>query len=141
MGFILGNVLSLVFFILAILHFYWAGGGKWGFEEALPANEKGEVVLNPRVIDSIVVGIGLLLFGVYYLLKIEMIAIDLPFWMVGYTGWIISSIFIIRAIGDFNYVGFFKKIKNTKFASWDTKLFSPLCLVIGLLGILIEVYS
>ena len=55
-----------------------------------------------------------------------------------YTGWIISILFFIRAIGDFKYVGFFKKVKQTTFGEMDTTYFSPLCLVISMVGILIE---
>lgn len=40
--------------------------------------------------------------------------------------------FIVRAIGDFKYVGFFKKIYNSSFASLDTRYFSPLILVLGI---------
>ncbi len=52
--------------------------------------------------------------------------------------WLIASIFIIRAIGEFNYVGFFKKIKYTQFGRNDTKYYSPLCLIIGILTIIID---
>ena len=55
-----------------------------------------------------------------------------------YVGWVISSIFILRSIGDFKYIGFFKKLKTSKFGKMDSKLFSPLCLTIGLIGIIIE---
>jgi hypothetical protein len=41
-------------------------------------------------------------------------------------------------MGEFNYVGFFKKVKDTEFAKWDTKLFSPLCLLISSFGFAIE---
>ena len=54
-----------------------------------------------------------------------------------YGLWIIASVFILRAIGEFNYVGFLKKIKHTKFGQNDTKLYSPLCLTIGILIIII----
>ncbi|XLE33812.1 DUF3995 domain-containing protein [Tamlana fucoidanivorans] len=33
---------------------------------------------------------------------------------------------------------FFKSVKHTTFEKWDTKLFSPLCLVIEICGILIQ---
>ena len=66
------------------------------------------------------------------------ISYDLPDWIIKYGGWIIPIIFILRAIGEFKYVGFFKRIKQTEFGKLDTKFFSPLCLTIGLIGILIE---
>ena len=48
-----------------------------------------------------------------------------------YSGIFLSIIFTIRAIGEFNAVGFFKKIRDTEFAIYDTKYFSPLCLILG----------
>ncbi len=39
-----------------------------------------------------------------------------------------ALVFIIRAIGDFKFVGFFKKIKHSQFARYDTWFYSPLCL-------------
>jgi len=48
------------------------------------------------------------------------------------------SIFLLRAIGDFNYVGFFKKIKDTNFGKMDSKYYSPLCLVIAIMGFAVK---
>ena len=39
---------------------------------------------------------------------------------------------MVRAVGDFRYVGFFKSLGDDPFCSWDTWLFSPLCLAIAL---------
>jgi uncharacterized protein DUF3995 len=39
--------------------------------------------------------------------------------------------FLARAVGEFRLVGFFKSVRGTPFARWDTFLFSPLCLVLG----------
>ena len=50
-----------------------------------------------------------------------------------YSGIFLSTIFILRAIGEFNAVGFFKKIKDTEFAIYGTKYFSPLCLILGVI--------
>ena len=56
-----------------------------------------------------------------------------------YTKWgclIIAIIFFIRAVGDFNYLGFFKKHTGSQFSKYDTRLSSPLCLFLGLLALL-----
>ncbi len=42
-----------------------------------------------------------------------------------------AAVFLLRAMGDFRYVGFFKKVTHTAFARQDTRLFSPLCLWLG----------
>ena len=136
---VLGILVSLIYIILSGLHFHWAFGGKWGFEKALPTNVEGEKVLKPSNLESAIVGIGLLLFSIYYLLKVGIISADLPRWIIDYSGWVISAIFILRAIGDFKYIGFFKRIKNTDFGKLDTKFYSPLCLMLSIIGILLEI--
>ena len=131
-------LLCTLFFILALIHFNWVFGGSWGFAASLPTKESGERVLNPKKIDSAVVGLGLLAFGVFYLLRTGLFSFELPSWLVTYGGWIIPAIFPLRAVGDFKYIGFFKKITRTPFGKLDTKFFSPLCLFIATLGVLIQ---
>lgn len=136
---VLSSIETIIFLILSAIHFNWVFGGKFGFDNALPTKENGTRVLNPRKIDSAIVGVGLLLFAIYYMIVGKYIQIDLPNWITNYLGWIIPIIFIFRAIGEFKYVGFFKKIKETTFGKFDSKYFSPLCLFIGIAGIIIEV--
>ncbi|SHF27179.1 Protein of unknown function [Arenibacter palladensis] len=134
----LSILLGIILIGLGLIHFNWVIGGKFGFSESLPTKESGERVLNPKKIDSAIVGIGLTIFGIFYVLKSGLIEYSLPAWIIKYGSWIIPIIFLLRAIGEFRYVGFFKSIKKTEFGKLDTKLFSPLCLAIGILGIIIH---
>lgn len=138
---ILSWILSLLFILLSGLHFSWALGGTWGFDNALPTNLKGEKILNPGKLDCVVVGLGLLAFALFYLLQSNIIILNIPQWIMNLAGWSIPSIFIVRAIGEFNYVGFFKKIKDTAFGKLDTKIYSPLCAMIGVMGWIIQYLS
>ncbi len=138
---ILSLFLSCVFFLISSIHFYWSLGGKFGFYAALPSNEKGEIILHPKKIDCIIVGVVFLLFCLFYLKKSTLLSIYTPPWVLNYGGWIIPSIFILRAIGDFKYLGFFKRIRTTKFGKADTYYFAPLCLIIAISGFLLELYS
>jgi len=45
-------------------------------------------------------------------------------------------VFLQRAIGDFKYMGFFKKIKHSNFSRLDSMVSSPLCLLIGIVMLL-----
>jgi hypothetical protein len=37
----------------------------------------------------------------------------------------------LRSVGDFRLVGFFKRVRGTRFARYDSLLFSPLSLALG----------
>ncbi len=134
---ILSLLLFLIFTILGGFHFYWLFGGKWGVKKVFPTKENEEVTLSVPKFATLIVALVLMLFGLIYLHKSGFITFLVPNWLVNYGSWLIPFIFILRAIGEFNYVGFFKKIKSTEFAKADSKIFSPLCLGIGILGILI----
>jgi hypothetical protein len=135
---ILESILIIVFLTISIIHFYWVFGGLKGLSKALPTDEKGKRIFNPGKIETAIVGLGLLFFAIYYSTKAGILELDVPKLIVDYSGWIISSIFILRAIGEFKYVGFFKKIKHTEFGKFDSKYFSILSLTIGIIGVLIE---
>lgn len=130
-------VLFLIFATISALHFYWGFGGKWGSQAVVPTKDDGMPLFVPRTISTFIVAIGLLGFGVFYLIKYGLIAVSLPEWLNKSGFWIIISIFILRAIGDFNYVGFFKKHKSSEFAIKDTKYYAPLCLLIGVLTLIL----
>lgn len=134
----LSVLISVILIGLGIIHFNWVLGGTFGFNASLPTKENGERVLNPKKLDSTIVGIGLTAFGLFYLLKSELISYHLFDPMTTYIGWIIPGIFILRAIGEFKYVGFFKRVKTTPFGKRDTTFFSPMCLAIGSIGVIIQ---
>jgi Protein of unknown function (DUF3995) len=131
--------LFLVFSFLGGLHFYWAFGGKWGLEAALPSNPKGNKVFTPNQASTIFVGFALLSMGIFVLLK------NNPTWSANLPDFVnkwgllgLAIVFLLRAMGDFRYAGFFKKIKGTTFADFDTRYYSPLCLFIGVLLLILH---
>ena len=128
---------SCILLVLAGIHFYWAFGGAWGFDATLPTDAHGKRMLNPKKTDSLIVGLGLLIFGAYYLMITCILTHTIPNWLYVLLGWLIPIIFFARAIGDFRYIGFFKKIKTTRFAKYDTWYYSPLCLILSIATTLI----
>ncbi|WP_299157524.1 DUF3995 domain-containing protein [uncultured Tenacibaculum sp.] len=140
MIYFLGLISFLILVFISIIHLYWSVGGKWAFKEVIPTKINGEEVMNPKWIDSLFVGVFLLIIAILYAVKINLFKTDLiPSWLLNYGLYVVGGVFILRAVGDFKYVGFFKKIKQTKFGVNDSKYFSPLCLFLGVVGILIEV--
>lgn len=134
-------ILTFVFSILGLLHFYWACGGDFGFEASIPSKENGEKLIQPKKLDSVIVGLVLISFALFYFSYYLEINHKIPKWIQKYGSGIIPAIFILRAIGDFRYIGFFKKTNQTLFGKNDTKYFSPLCLIIGVLGIIFFLLS
>jgi hypothetical protein len=45
---------------------------------------------------------------------------------------VLAVLFAGRAIGERRYVGFFKRVRGTVFAWWDTRVFSPLCAALSI---------
>ena len=124
--------ISLLWFI-SVLHMYWAFGGRWGTVAVIPVKEgEHQPIFKPRKLGTMLVAVLILLasfmliFQAGYLESLQTNALSK-------LGSIICAIvFMIRAIGDFNYLGFFKKIKHSQFARYDTWIYSPLCLFLSI---------
>lgn len=126
--------LFLVFTFLGVLHLYWLFGGTWALDKAIPTKEEEKSNLKIPPLATLVVALGLFFLAFTYLEQANFTLKILPITIRRIVLWCIPVLFLIRAIGDFRYVGFFKKVKGTTFAVADTKLFSPLCLAIAFLG-------
>jgi hypothetical protein len=132
---------SLIFILLALLHIYWAAGGKWARNIAIPVNRKGRKAFHPSRGSTLMVATGLFLFALITFGNSGAFneAVDLKVFQYG--NWAIGIIFLLRAIGDFKYFGFAKRIRHTDFAFYDTKLFSPLALAIATSSFVIAYWS
>jgi hypothetical protein len=131
------SLLAFTFIILGGFHFYWLFGGVWGIKYVIPTKNKEANSLAIPPFATLIVALALVSMGLLYLIKAELITLPIPNWIITFSYWFVPSIFTLRAIGEFNYVGFFKKIKQTEFGKMDTKFFSPLCLAIGSIGFLL----
>ena len=91
-----------------------------------------EKIFIPSAISTLIVAFGLLLFGLIELGNTTVFSgfLDLKYFRWGNL--LIAFIFLARAVGDFKYVGFFKRVKGTAFAKNDSNYYSPLCLFISL---------
>ncbi|MFZ1749890.1 MAG: DUF3995 domain-containing protein [Saprospiraceae bacterium] len=136
---VLSIILATIFGLLGFIHFYWSFGKTWGLDITIPTTLSGDRVLRPKKLDCALVGLGLSLCSLFYLKLSGLIDFEISSTSIKVVSWIIPVIFILRAIGDFKYVGYFKKIKNTSFGIADSKIFTPLCLIIGAIGIIIQI--
>jgi hypothetical protein len=119
--------------LVSVLHFYWLFGGTWGLQSSLPEKVEGGAVFTPRWIETLIVAFGLMGMAFILLAQNHLIPFFTPNSFTKWSSIIVTFIFLLRAIGDFKYMGFFKRIKNTNFSKYDTKLYSPLCLFLGLI--------
>ncbi|WP_019419802.1 DUF3995 domain-containing protein [Paenibacillus sp. OSY-SE] len=129
-----------VFMGLSILHVYWMFGGEWGKAAAIPY-DGSRPLFTPRTFSTFAVAL-LLAFASVIIIGLSGGALAvLPEWMYRWGGWSIGLVFLLRSIGEFRWVGFFKKKKGTPFARWDTMLFSPLCLVLAVFIFMILIFE
>ena len=132
---VLALFIAITFTFLALLHFYWAIFGIKNPEALVPAMGDNQKVKTPGKLAAAFVGLVLLGFALVYLNKV-ILYFDFP-WL-RYVSIGIGVIFLIRALGDFKHVGFFKTSKNSRFSALDTRYYSPLCLLLGILILLLE---
>jgi hypothetical protein len=137
---ILGILLAVILAILSFLHLYWAVGGRFGIGAAIPTAGAARL-FRPSPFATILVATALFAAMFVVLGRLKMWGAFVPGWIFYSGTWVISLLFLLRTIGDFRYVGFFKSVTDTNFAHWDTILFSPLCLFIGIVAFLISYYE
>lgn len=121
--------------VLGLIHVYWALRGVSGRSVTLPERD-GRPVMQPGRASTLVVAGGLFTEALVLLARLGMlpspllalVPADWPRWGT----WGLASVFALRTIGDFRYVGFSRRVTGTPFARWDSWLFSPLCALIAL---------
>jgi hypothetical protein len=140
---ILITINTIIFLLIAAIHIYWAFGGKWGANAVIPTQNDGQLSFKPDMIATLVVATGLLLMALVTVSN--SIYFNFNHWIdkkyIFYGNWAVTAIFFLRAIGDFRYIGFTKRIKDSAFAINDTKFYSPLCLVIACISFAIVIFT
>lgn len=130
-----GAIAIVILLLLAAIHVYWAAGGQAGKAAAVPTAE-GRAVIKPSALSAAMVAAGLCVIVAILALRIDWL--KLPGFAGGsifveVAAWLIAAVFALRAIGDFRYVGFFKRVRDSRFARLDTLAYSPLCAVLAVL--------
>jgi hypothetical protein len=129
----LALVPALVFAVLAVIHVYWAFGPRGVTFAAIPTRPDGTATMNPGVLASLVVA-GLLATAAF------LVGESGGWWepllprtvrVIGTAG--VAAVMALRGIGDFNYVGLFKRQRDSAFARNDTRYFTPLVLLLAAL--------
>ncbi len=126
----LGFLLAIVFTALALWHFYWALGGKVFLAAAIPCVDGRPAFVPGRAMTAAVGGALLLcaLLVVTLSRSTRMPSMDTALSGVGYA---LATALLVRAVGDFRLLGFFKRVRDGRFACLDSLVYSPLCLMLA----------
>lgn len=132
---------ATLFVALGLLHVYWASGGTWGADVALPTRggqpgDPPRFTFRPSPPGTILVAVLLFAAAAVVLGRAGVLSDLAPpsHWIFVVGAWVLAGVFFLRSVGEFRYIGFFKRVRDTEFARWDTRLFSPLCLAIAVLA-------
>jgi hypothetical protein len=128
---VVAGMVAVVLGALAALHVYWAFGGKSGAAAAVPERD-GAPLFRPGPAACAIV--AALLAGAAVTVWAKGAAwspLGVPRAASTVGAFAVAAAFIGRAIGDFRWVGFFKRHRDTQFARNDSRIYSPLCLALG----------
>ena len=121
----------LAFVILALWHFYMALVPRSGTAGAVPSVE-GRPLFTPSRKATVGVGVVLLLFSALVAATAGLISVGLSRKALSWLSFTLAIGLLARAVGEFKHVGFFKRVRGSRFARLDTLLYSPLCLLLAI---------
>jgi len=130
MGTELTVTVSAIFLALALWHFRMALKPATGASGAVPS-VNGKPVFVPSKLSTVVVGVVLLSFAALVAITGGLLPLALPRTAAVWLSYGLAVGLLARAIGEFKYVGFFKRVRSSRFAELDSLVYSPLCLMLS----------
>jgi hypothetical protein len=119
------------FVAIALWHFHMAlFAGPSGESAAVPI-VNGKPLFMPSARSTAAVGVALMMAAVLVAATSGMLWLGLPLRVLSWLSFALALGLLARAIGEFKYVGFFKRVRGTRFAAMDSLLYSPLCLLLS----------
>ncbi|MEO8804538.1 MAG: DUF3995 domain-containing protein [Burkholderiaceae bacterium] len=136
----LATLIASVFAVLSLLHVYWAFGGHIGLAAAVPERATHDArsgrprrvkIFQPSRSATLLVAGALAGMGALVALRAGLFGAAVTHWSVQVLLSALAVVFLVRAVGDFDLLGFFKRANDSAFAFWDSVLYSPLCVALG----------
>ena len=126
------SIVCAVFLVLAGWHVYMAVMPRVGSSEsgAVPS-VGGKPLFVPSRHATLAVAVVLLLFAGLVAATAGLVPLALPPVWLAWMSYALAFGLLARAIGEFKYVGFFKRVRGSRFATLDTFVYSPLCLLLA----------
>jgi hypothetical protein len=128
---------GILLLVIALFHFYWLIGGKFGRDAVFPSLKGKAASRARRPVMTLIAALGFCLLAYFTLGADRVLGIYIPAQGLKYGLPLLAFIFAMRAVGDFKYVGFFKKERTGSFARNDTRIYAPLSLFMGVVFLLI----
>jgi hypothetical protein len=122
---------TIAFVVLALWHFHMALRPGVGAGGAVPSIE-GRPLFVPSAKATVAVGVVLLLFACLVAATGGLFHVGVPSRFLTWSSFALALGLLARAIGDFKYVGLFKRVRGSRFARLDTLVYSPLCLLLAI---------
>lgn len=126
----LAIVVCAVFAVLAAWHFHAAFADHSGESAGVPSVD-GKPLFVPSKGATIAVGLVLVLFAILVAATAGYVPTGLPGQVLRWLSYGLALGLLARAVGEFRYVGFFKRVRGSQFARMDTLVYSPLCLLLS----------
>ena len=130
MNTVLAVVVCGAFLVLGLWHFYMAFTGSSDESAAVPSHG-GKPLFVPSTQATIAVGVVLMLFAVLVAATSGILALGLPPALLSWLSYALALGFFARAVGEFRYVDFFKKVRGSRFARMDALFYFPLCFLLS----------
>ncbi len=124
----------VVLTIVALLHAYWAFGGRWpGHDEPslarMVVGSKGITAMPARG-PTLAVAVVIFLAGVVALARADLVPVPLPPMLQSVAVTALAVVFLGRGIASFT--PWFRASQSEEpFATLDRRLYGPLCLALG----------
>jgi hypothetical protein len=130
------GIVGGVFILIGLIHLYWLLGGRRGFAISVPFKpETQQPFFRPRKPEIAAVILVFWAIAAVLLMYGELLPALGPDWLLAAASRFIAAVLLLRAIGEFRTLGFFKRIRSTPFARMDTLVYSPLCLLLSALTV------
>ena len=129
-AYLLAYALAGVFVLLAVWHFGMAALPSSGKGGAVPSVD-GKALFKPSRLATVGVGVALLLFAGLMGATGGLLHTGLSPLLLAGLSYALAAGLLARGIGDFKYLGLFKRMRSSRFATLDTFVYSPLCLLLA----------
>jgi hypothetical protein len=126
----LAGVAAAILALMAVIHMYWALGGSIGAEALVPQTTKGPLFRLTAPV-TLVIALIFVFAADLMLARLGVATARIPAWGLDLACGALALAFLARAIGDFRYVGFFKRERRSRFARLDTAVYSPVSLFLA----------